>query len=121
MNGTKGLVVSETSQDHLCVRMKHYVGLNGPSSAQDRAFARPADTFHYDWPSLECRAKSMHDQPESDYSSYRFSGGNGCTNPPPPVLNETCYPGVFGLKQASIKDPVGNFRSTLSSVAGPTR
>jgi prepilin-type N-terminal cleavage/methylation domain-containing protein len=86
--------------------MKNYVGLQGASSPQDRVFACPADTFYYDWPSLAYQAKSMHDQLESDYSSYGFSGGNGYTNPPPSVLNETCFPGVFGLKQASIKDPV---------------
>jgi prepilin-type N-terminal cleavage/methylation domain-containing protein len=86
--------------------IRNYVGLQGPSSPQDRLFACPADTFYYDWPSLAYQAKSMHDQCESDYSSYEFSGGNGCTNPPPPALNETCYPGVFGRKQTSIKDPV---------------
>ncbi len=86
--------------------MKNYVGLQGASSPQDKVFACPADTFYYDWPSLALQARRMHDQPESDYSSYAFSGGNGCTEAPPPVLHETCYPGVFGRKQTSIKDPV---------------
>ncbi len=85
--------------------MKQYVGLQGPSSPQDKVFACPADTFYYDWPSLACQAGSAHGRPESDYSSYAFSGGNGCTNSPPPALHEGCYPGVFGRKQASIKDP----------------
>ncbi|HTL59333.1 MAG TPA: prepilin-type N-terminal cleavage/methylation domain-containing protein [Candidatus Limnocylindrales bacterium] len=85
--------------------MKSYVGLHGASSSQDELFACPADTFFYDYPSLTFQARSMHAQPESDYSSYAFSGGNGCTNVPPPFLQETCFPGVFGCKQASIKDP----------------
>jgi prepilin-type processing-associated H-X9-DG protein len=85
--------------------MKSYVGLQGASSSQDKLFACPADTFYYDWPSLTCQARSMHGQPKSDYSSYHFSGGNGCTNSPPPFLQETCYPGVFGYRLASIKDP----------------
>ena len=85
--------------------MKSYVGLHGASSPQDKLFACPADTFYYDWPTLAYRDRSMHDQPESDYSSYEFSGGNGCTNSPPPFLKETCFPGVFGCNQASIKDP----------------
>ena len=85
--------------------MKSYVGLHGASSSQDKLFACPADTFFYDWPSLTYQARSMHAQPESDYSSYAFSGGNGCTNSPPPFLHESCFPGVFGCKQAWIKDP----------------
>ena len=85
--------------------MKSYVGLHGASSSQDKLFACPADRFYYDWPSLTFEARSMHDQPESDYSSYDFSGGNGCTNSPPAFLQITCYPGVFGCRQASIRDP----------------
>ena len=85
--------------------MKNYVGLQDASSARDKLFACPADSFYYDWPSLTCHALSLHDQPESDYSSYAFSGGNGCTNSPPPFLQEVTYPGVFGWKQASIRDP----------------
>jgi prepilin-type N-terminal cleavage/methylation domain-containing protein len=88
--------------------MKSYVGLYGASSPQDRLFACPADTFYYDWPSLTCESQGLHDQFDTDYSSYGFNGGNGFTNwPPPPIfLNETSWPGVLGWKQASIKDPV---------------
>src|SRR5262252_2241200 len=59
--------------------VKSYVGLQGASLPQDKLFACPADAFYYDWPSLAYEARSMHDQLESDYSSYAFSGGNGCT------------------------------------------
>jgi prepilin-type N-terminal cleavage/methylation domain-containing protein len=99
--------------------MKSYVGLKGASSSQDKLFACPADTFYYDWPRLTCLARSMHDQPESDYSSYHFSGGNGCTNSPPPFLQETCYPGVFGCKQASIRDPAGTVLTLEGSAIFP--
>jgi hypothetical protein len=53
-------------------------------------------------------AQSLHDQFDSDYSSYGFNGRNfgGTSNPPPAYLNEASFPGVFGQKQASIKDPV---------------
>jgi prepilin-type N-terminal cleavage/methylation domain-containing protein len=86
--------------------MKYCVGLHGASSPQDKVFACPADTFYYDFPSLTYRGQSLHDQFDSDYSSYGFNGGNGFTNGPPPAfLNETSWPGVFGRKQASIKDP----------------
>jgi prepilin-type N-terminal cleavage/methylation domain-containing protein len=99
--------------------MKTYVGLRGASSSQDKLFACSADTFYYDWPSLTCQARAMHDQPESDYSSYDFSGGNGCTNSPPPFLQETCYPGVFGCDQASIKDPARTILTLEASAVFP--
>ena len=99
--------------------MKSYVGLHGASSSQDKLFACPADTFYYDWPSLSCRAQSMHEQPESDYSSYEFSGGNGCTNAPPPFLQESCFPGVFGCKQTSIRDPARTVLTLEASAVFP--
>jgi prepilin-type N-terminal cleavage/methylation domain-containing protein len=88
--------------------MKNYVGLQGTSSPQDKVFACPADAFFYDgFPSLAYKAKSLHDQFDSDYSSYVFNGGNGYTNVAPPAfLNETSWPGVFGRKIATIKAPV---------------
>ena len=87
--------------------VKSYVGFHGASSPQDKLFACPADIFYYDWPSLIYEPQSLHDQFNSDFSSYGFNGGNGFTNyPPPAYLDETSFPGVFGRKQASIKDPV---------------
>ena len=87
--------------------VKNYVGLQGASSPQDKVFACPADIFYYDYPSLAYETRSLHDQFDSDYSSYGFNGGNGFTSwPPPAFLNETSFPGVFGLKQDSVKDPV---------------
>jgi len=87
--------------------VKDYVGLHGASSPQDKVFACPADTFYYDVPSMAYEARSLHDQSDSDYSSYGFNGANGSPyNPPPAYLNETSFPGVFGRKQPSIKNPV---------------
>jgi len=87
--------------------VKGYAGLQGASSPQDKLFACPADTFYYDWPGMDYESRSLHDQFDSDYSSYGFNGGNGFTDyPPPAFLDEISFPGVFGLKQTSIKDPV---------------
>ena len=99
--------------------MKNYVGLSGASSPLDKVFACPADTFYYDWPSLACSSRSMHDQLESDYSSYGFSGGNGITNSPPPFLQEPCFPGVFGRRQASIRNPAKTILTLEMSAVFP--
>jgi len=86
--------------------VKSYVGLCGTSSPRDRVFACPADTFYYHFPSLIYVPASLHDQPDSDYASYGFSGGNGFTNSlPPAFLHELSWPGVDGCKQTSIIDP----------------
>jgi prepilin-type N-terminal cleavage/methylation domain-containing protein len=87
--------------------VKGYVGLRGASSPQDKLFACPADTFYYDFPSMSYESQGLHDQSDSDYSSYGFNGANGGpTNVPPPAFfNETWWPGIFGLKQSAIKDP----------------
>jgi hypothetical protein len=85
--------------------MRGYVGLHGASSARDKVFACPADTFYYEWPSLECQTRSLHNEPASDYSSYGFIG-NGETNPVPPAfLNQASYGGIAGRRQASISEP----------------
>jgi prepilin-type N-terminal cleavage/methylation domain-containing protein len=75
------------------------------SSPQDKLFACPADTFCYDFPSSAYKAESLHDQPITDYSSYGFNGANGSPYRPEPFLHETSYPGVFGRRQASIREP----------------
>jgi prepilin-type N-terminal cleavage/methylation domain-containing protein len=86
--------------------VKHYVGLQGASSPQDKLFACPADTFYYDWPSLAYETQSLHDQISTDYSSYGFNG-NAETNPAPPAfLAETSYGGISGWKLAWVRDPV---------------
>jgi prepilin-type N-terminal cleavage/methylation domain-containing protein len=92
--------------------IKGYVGLHGASSPSDTLFACPADTFYHDFPSLAYHSQSLHDQPDSDFSSYGFNGGNSGSDivPRPPYLGGPEWPGVFGLKQNSIKIPT---RTTL--------
>ncbi len=78
-------------------RMKHYVGLNGTSSPQDKLFACPADTFYYNVAGhFEFVPKALHDQ-GPEYLSYAFNGGNARTN--------SNAPGIAGRSLASIKDP----------------
>ncbi len=86
--------------------VKNYVGLRGPSSPRDRLFACPADKFYYDFPTPNYISQSLCAQPNTEYSSYGFIGGNPQSMPkPPPYLNEDSYGGVGGCKLAAIKDP----------------
>jgi prepilin-type N-terminal cleavage/methylation domain-containing protein len=85
--------------------VKPYLGLHGVSSPQDKLFACPADSFYYDYPSMAFRNGGIHEETNSDFSSYGFLG-SGVTNPVPPAfLNESYYGGVGGWKQASIRNP----------------
>jgi len=98
----------ETNQFAIFYRrlIDSYVGIPNEPSQRDRLFACAADTFYYDFPSLTYEAKSMHDDPAAYYSSYGFNAGNydGTNGVPPPYLNETSFPGVFGEKQTLVKD-----------------
>jgi hypothetical protein len=121
---TPDVTGSDTATNHAAIfykrLVKNYVGLQGPSSPQDKLFACPADTFYYHFPSMTYESQSLHDQFDSDYSSYGFNGGNGFTNDPPPAyLDETSWPGVFGLKQASINDPAKTLLLTEISAFFP--
>jgi prepilin-type N-terminal cleavage/methylation domain-containing protein/prepilin-type processing-associated H-X9-DG protein len=84
--------------------MKSYVGVTSSSPARAKVFACPADTFYYDIPTM-ARAyripKPLHDQPESDYSSYAFNGGNFLFG------NHLIprWPGVAGRRLSSVKEP----------------
>ncbi len=85
--------------------VKPYLGLPGASSPPDRLFACPMDTFYYDWPGLVYETRGLHDQSNTDYSSYGFNG-NAESNPVPPAfLAEDSYGGISGRKSASVKDP----------------
>ena len=86
--------------------MRSYVGLRGQPSAQDKLFSCPADTFYFDYLFRRTNMKgyvpeSLCAQPEMDYSSYAFNGGNmfGGTNP------AAARPGISGLSLSSIKHP----------------
>jgi type II secretory pathway pseudopilin PulG len=92
--------------------MKSYVGLRGQSSAQDKVFACPADTFYFDYlfprrppgPTnlVGYVPESLCSRPDMDYSSYLFNGGNlfGSTN------GSGLRPGIAGLSLSSIIHPV---------------
>jgi len=81
--------------------MGSYVGLNGVTSPQDRLFACPADTFYFDFMNAHYELKSLHDQTNSDYSSYLFNGGNLNRN----RQTGGYYGGISGRIVSSIKDP----------------
>lgn len=81
---------------------KSYDGLTGESSAQDKLFACPADTFYYlnilETPLIHT---SMHDDPWADYSSYWFSRLNLVTDP----FTGGFYHGIAGCKTSSLRNP----------------
>jgi prepilin-type N-terminal cleavage/methylation domain-containing protein len=86
--------------------VKNYVGLQGPSSPQDKVFACPADTFFLNWRTGTYSSQSLHGLSICDYSSYGFNGLNGTTNAPPAIPAQTSVPGIAGMKLASIKNPL---------------
>ena len=83
--------------------VKSYVGLHGPSSAQDKVFACPADTFFYDDASLVYAPQGRHEQFDYDYSSYAFNGGNLLTNYINVAYNGV-LPGIGGKKLGAVKN-----------------
>jgi prepilin-type N-terminal cleavage/methylation domain-containing protein len=95
--------------------MKHYVGLDGASSPQDKLFACPADASnpnwffeHYTQPSRLIE-KSIHEVSRYDYSSYAFNGGDN--------ISKTF---TYGSNTVTITRPgLGNVR--LASVRHPSR
>ena len=88
--------------------IKNYIGLHGDPSPQDTLFACPADFFYHDFPELTYEAKSLHDQPDTDFSSYGFNGASAAavSETASDQLDPAAWPGVYGRKQAAIKDPV---------------
>jgi prepilin-type N-terminal cleavage/methylation domain-containing protein len=82
--------------------VKNYAGLSGPSKPDDRVFACPADTF-YNIESPESFTNApLHEQARSDFSSYDFNTGNLKTN----RGSGRMFPGIAGLKETSIVEPV---------------
>jgi type II secretory pathway pseudopilin PulG len=84
--------------------VKNYAGLHGPSSPGDRAFACPADIFHYNETSLTYEPEGHHAQADYDFSSYSFNGLNLLTNFHAAGFGVT-LPGVGGRALGSIKAP----------------
>jgi prepilin-type processing-associated H-X9-DG protein len=85
--------------------VQSYVGLNGPSSPQDKLFACPADTFRY-WTSgggvAVFSPTGRHESAYANYSSYAFNGINkDITN----FSASGSILGIAGQKFSSIKHP----------------
>ena len=90
--------------------MKSYVGLHGKSSAQDKLFACPADTFYFDYeigwhggPRVGYVSGSLCALPSTDFSSYLFNAGNLFSY----KNHGTNFtrPGIAGLPFSAIKHP----------------
>jgi prepilin-type N-terminal cleavage/methylation domain-containing protein len=84
--------------------VKNYVGLHGPSSPQDKIFACPADTFHYNDSSLACVPHGRHEQGTFDFSSYAFNGANLLTTNYPNFAYNGVLPGIGGQKLSAVKN-----------------
>ena len=82
--------------------VKNYAGLSGPSTTDDRVFACPADTFYSIGTPESYTSAPMHAQVRSDFSSYDFNTGNLRTNRGSGLM----FPGIAGLKEAFIVEPV---------------
>ena len=84
--------------------VKSYVGLHGASSAQDKVFACPADTYYYaDDLNVTYVPHGRHEQVNYDYSSYVFNGLNLLTNYPNVAYNGI-LPGIGGKKLGAVKN-----------------
>jgi prepilin-type N-terminal cleavage/methylation domain-containing protein/prepilin-type processing-associated H-X9-DG protein len=75
--------------------MKTYVGLEAPSSPNDRLFSCPADRFTVDAFKNVPANGSIHESAEWDYSSYGFNGLNRISE---------ALPGVAGKSLSSVRD-----------------
>jgi prepilin-type N-terminal cleavage/methylation domain-containing protein len=103
--------------------MKNYVGLKGASSAQDRLFQCPADTFYPSWivsPAafpIQVVQKSLHAEPAWDFSSYAFSGGDNRAHK---FFKKTVTnPGLGGVKLSSVKQPTRTVLVAEIAAFGP--
>ncbi len=86
--------------------IKNYVGLNNPSSPQDKVFTCPADLYFYEDNGGAYVPQGRHEQiTNSDYSSYTFNGNNLCTNYPA-FAYRGALPGIGGQKLSAIKDSI---------------
>ena len=84
--------------------VKSYVGLNSPSSPEDKIFTCPADVFYYEEiVSTPYVPHGRHEQAADDYSSYAFNGGNLLTNYPNFAYNGV-LPGIGGQKLSAVKN-----------------
>ena len=80
--------------------VKSYVGLSGASSPNDHLFACPADKFYNIGEPGSFTNAPMHEQTNSDFSSYDFNTGNLRKN-----KSTFPFPGIAGLKESSVVEP----------------
>jgi prepilin-type N-terminal cleavage/methylation domain-containing protein len=85
--------------------VKGDLGLPGPSSAQDKVFTCPVDTFCFNESNGAYVPQGHHEQANYDFSSYEFNGLNLLTNYPDFVYNGPLH-GVGGQGLASVTVPV---------------
>jgi len=85
--------------------VKSYVGLHGPSSPEDKVFACPADTFHYNDSSLVYVPHGQHEQRTYHFSSYDFNGANLLGTNYPHFADNGVLPGIGGQKLSAVKNP----------------
>jgi len=84
--------------------VKSYVGLHGLSSAQDKVFACPADTFYYDESSSAYVSHGRHEERTVDFSSYVFNGANLLGTNYPNFAYNGILPGIGGQKLGAVKN-----------------
>ena len=84
--------------------VKSYVGLHGPSSAQDKVFACPADTYYYDESTQAYVSHGRHEERTVDFSSYVFNGANLLGTNYPNFAYNGILPGIGGQKLSAIKN-----------------
>ena len=102
--------------------LQSYLGLNGPPSPQDKIFACPADTFHYQilpTGNLQYLAEGRYTDSNSLYSSYEFNGANASTNVSVYLPGVETLPGIGGRKLSSIPHPTKTVLIGESSAFGP--
>jgi prepilin-type processing-associated H-X9-DG protein len=105
--------------------IRGYVGLKGASSAREKLFACPADTFYplyveRNYPPWAWVRQGIHDQPDFDFSSYSFNGGDGVartrgTN----AATADIRPGLGRAKLSSVKHPSRTVLIAETSALGP--
>jgi prepilin-type N-terminal cleavage/methylation domain-containing protein len=87
--------------------VNNYVGIKGASSAQDKVFACPADTFFYDM-SGNGRGyvpQPMHEQADHAFTSYAFNAGQFTTPARTNAPATTNNYGIAGQRLETVPHP----------------
>jgi prepilin-type N-terminal cleavage/methylation domain-containing protein/prepilin-type processing-associated H-X9-DG protein len=105
--------------------VKSYVGLKGASSAREKLFTCPADTFYpiyvlRNYPPWEWVRQGIHDRSDFDFSSYSFNGGDCVarmrgTN----AATADIRPGLGGAQLSSVMHPSRTVLIAETSALGP--